>query len=137
MQQDGVYFQLGQLIAMALLHGGAGVRILSPSVFNFLSGMKPSDIIVGIDEIADTDVKVILKKVFTIYKCNILYFSTVKVLPHFCKVVDFQFATRSISSTVSTIYVDCRNKLINKLLIPPSHFARYLTLQSVNYVIHM
>ena len=52
-------------MAMALIHGGAGVRILSPSVFNFLSGMKPSEIIVGIDEVADADIKVILKKVFT------------------------------------------------------------------------
>ena len=66
MQQDGVYFQLGQLMAMALLHGGAGVHILLPSVFNFYSGMKPSNIIVGMDEIADADIKVILKKVFTI-----------------------------------------------------------------------
>ena len=40
--EDGVYFRLGQLMAMAVIHGGAAVRILSPLVFNYLSGMKPS-----------------------------------------------------------------------------------------------
>ena len=48
-EQGGIYFRLGQLMAMAIIYGGAGVRTLSPSVFNFLNGMKPSDIIVGID----------------------------------------------------------------------------------------
>ena len=38
------------------------MRILSPSVFNFLCGMKPGSIIIGIDEVADV---YILKKVFT------------------------------------------------------------------------
>lgn len=64
-EQDGIYFRLGQLMAMALIHGGAAVRILSPSVFDFLRGMKPGDIIVGIDEVADADIKRIVKKVFT------------------------------------------------------------------------
>jgi len=41
-------FQLGQLMAMALVHGGAAVHILLPSVFNYLSGMKPCEIIVGL-----------------------------------------------------------------------------------------
>ena len=36
-----MYFCLGQLMAMAVILGGAAVRILSPSVFNYLSGMKP------------------------------------------------------------------------------------------------
>jgi len=35
-------------MAMALVHGGAAVHILLPSVFNYLSGMKPCEIIVGL-----------------------------------------------------------------------------------------
>ena len=50
--------------------------------------MKPSDI-VGIDEIADADDKVILKKVFTIYKCSTLHFSTVKVYHIFVELWTF------------------------------------------------
>ena len=62
-------------------------------------------------------------------------FQHCEVIITFFKVVDFQFATPPTSSTVNTIYIDCRNKPTYRLLIPPSHFARYLTLQSVNYVI--
>jgi len=58
-----VFFRLGQLMAMALVHGGAAVCILSPSVFNYLSGMKSSEIIVGLGEVPDAGVKEILEKV--------------------------------------------------------------------------
>ena len=50
-------------MAMALVHGGAAVRILSPSVFNYLSGMKPSEIIVVLGEVPDAGVNEILEKV--------------------------------------------------------------------------
>ena len=50
-------------MAMALLQGGASIRILSPSVFNYLSGMKPGDIIVGIDECPDPATRDLLRKV--------------------------------------------------------------------------
>ena len=60
--QDGVYYRLGQLIAMALIHGGAPVHILCPSVFTFLSGMKPCDIVVTIEEVPDARVRDILWK---------------------------------------------------------------------------
>ena len=55
-------------MAMALVHGGAAVRILSPSVFNYLSGMKPSEIIVGLGEVPDAGVKEILEKVCVWYQ---------------------------------------------------------------------
>ena len=48
---------------MSLVHGGSAVRILSCSVYNFLTGMKPLDIIVDIDEIPDPGIKEILQKV--------------------------------------------------------------------------
>ena len=58
-----MYFRLGQLMAMALLQGGASLRILSPSVFNYLSEMKPGDIIVGIGECPDAALRDLLYKV--------------------------------------------------------------------------
>ena len=62
-------------MAMALVHGGAAVSILAPSVFNFLSGMKPSDIIVAIEEVADAGIKLILEKVrvYTL-QCPLFHF---------------------------------------------------------------
>ena len=53
--QDGLYFWLGQLKAMVLIHGGAAVHMLSPSVFNCLSGTKPINSI-EIDEESDADI---------------------------------------------------------------------------------
>lgn len=62
--QDGVYFRLGQLMAMALVHAGVSLRILSPAVFNYLSGMKPGDIIIGISECPDAAIRDLLWKVY-------------------------------------------------------------------------
>ena len=47
-------------MAMALLQGGASIRILSRAVFNYLSGMKPGDIIVSICECPDAVVRDLL-----------------------------------------------------------------------------
>ena len=58
-----MYFRLGQLMAMAVVHGGAAMHILSPSLFNCLSGMKPCDIIVHIDEVPDPSLREKLLKV--------------------------------------------------------------------------
>lgn len=41
----------------------AVVRLFSPSVFTYLCGAKPADIIVGVDEVADVNVKRVLQKV--------------------------------------------------------------------------
>ena len=61
--QEGVYYRIGQLMAMAFVHGGAAVHIISQSVYNFLTGMKPCDIIVGVHEIPDASVWDMLQKV--------------------------------------------------------------------------
>ena len=50
-------------MAMALVHGGSAVNIMSKSVFNFMTGMKPLDIIVDINEIPEQDVREIVTKV--------------------------------------------------------------------------
>lgn len=50
-------------MAMALLQGGTPFRILSPSIFNYLSGMKVGDIIIGISECPETAVRDLLWKV--------------------------------------------------------------------------
>ena len=67
-----MYFKLGQLMAMALLQGGASIRILSPSVFYYLSGMKPGDIIVGIDECPDPSIRDLLRKVYVVLMLSTL-----------------------------------------------------------------
>ena len=54
-----MYYHLGQLAAMALTHGGGAINILSPSTYNFMCGMKPSDIVVNGDEITDSDARMI------------------------------------------------------------------------------
>ena len=51
-------------MAMTFVHGGAAVRILCPSLFNYLSGMKPYDLIVAIDEVPDESLKNMLWKVY-------------------------------------------------------------------------
>ncbi len=61
--QDNVYFRLGQLMAMALILGGSAVHILSPSVYNYIRGMKPCDIIVGVEEVSCAEVRDVLMKV--------------------------------------------------------------------------
>ena len=43
-------FQTWQLMAMALVHGGSAVRLFSRSVFQYLKGIKPCDIVVDINE---------------------------------------------------------------------------------------
>ncbi len=55
-----MFFRLGQLMAMALVHGGSAVRLFSGSVFNFFCGVKPLDIIVDVDEIPEANVRDVL-----------------------------------------------------------------------------
>jgi hypothetical protein len=58
--QEGVYYRLGQLSAMAFVHGGSSMNILCPSVY---CGMKPSNIIVSSNEVAEVEIKQFLDKV--------------------------------------------------------------------------
>ena len=61
--QEGMYFRLGQLIRMAVVHGGAAMQIFCPSVLKYFSGMKPCVIIVDINEVPDASVREKLLKV--------------------------------------------------------------------------
>ncbi len=48
---------------MTLVYGGSAIGILSPSVFHFLSGVNPSDIVVSLDEVPDQELRSVLEKV--------------------------------------------------------------------------
>lgn len=65
-------------MAMALVHGGSAVHLLSPSVFNYLSGLKPCNIIVGIEEVPDDHIRMVLEKVKSVI--IILYYLVLKLL---------------------------------------------------------
>ena len=64
--QDGVYFRLGMLAAMSLVHGGASFKLFSPSIYNFMCGWEASYLIVGIDEVPNSQIREFLKKVITV-----------------------------------------------------------------------
>ena len=59
---------------MVLTHGGGATNILGPSTYNFMCGMKPSDIVVNGDEITDSDARMITDKVLLVYisRCVIM-----------------------------------------------------------------
>ena len=66
-----MYFRLGLLAAMSLVHGGASFRVFCPTVFRFLSGKSAADLIASISEVDDADAREILKKVYyCIYNGN-------------------------------------------------------------------
>ena len=50
-------------MAMALRQGGGALRLFCPSVFHYLCGMSPTEIIVGLNEVSDISVKSVLEKV--------------------------------------------------------------------------
>jgi hypothetical protein len=50
-------------MAMALVHGGGAVGVLSQSVFNFITGMKALDIVVDVGEIPEAVDRDVLAKV--------------------------------------------------------------------------
>ena len=58
-----MFVRLGQLMAMALVHGGGAVGVLSRSVFNFISGMEAVDIVVDVDEVPEAVDRDVLTKV--------------------------------------------------------------------------
>ena len=61
--KESVYFRLGILASMSLVHGGACFRVLSPTVFRVLSGKNPADLIASIDEVPELNVRDILHQV--------------------------------------------------------------------------
>ena len=56
-----MYFRLGVLAAMSLVHVEASFRVFCPTVFRFLSGESAADLIASISEV--DDVREDLKKV--------------------------------------------------------------------------
>ena len=61
--QENVFSRLGQFASMCLVHGGAAVRVFSSSVYSFLCGMKPSDIIADISEVSNFETRDFIAKV--------------------------------------------------------------------------
>ena len=59
-----MYYRMGQLVCMAFLQGATGFHILSESVYNYIIGMKISDIIVGKNEVADVDAITVMTQVY-------------------------------------------------------------------------
>ena len=51
------------LAAMSLIYEGGAFRLFGPTVFNFLSGLNPADLIAGISEVPDSSIREILKQV--------------------------------------------------------------------------
>ncbi len=66
--QDSEYFKLGVLAAIALVHGGGAFNLFCPTVYNFLCGVKASELITSIDEVPDSEVREVLKKVITLIR---------------------------------------------------------------------
>ena len=62
--QEGIFFQLGQLVAMVVVQGGSGLHIFSPSVYICMSGTcAMADIIVDNEEVPEQDVRELITKV--------------------------------------------------------------------------
>ena len=72
-----MYYRLGQLAAMGLVQGGAAIRALLPSVYSFMCGKHPCDIIVAVDEVSDESVRGILTKVSLLFYMKSLDIITV------------------------------------------------------------
>ena len=83
-------------MAMALLQGGSSVHLLSPSVYSYLCGMKPHDIIVDITEIPDENIKVIMEKVSNMTRSP----------QHLLSVHASQIVSAPTSSEFCTLYSD-------------------------------
>lgn len=48
---------------MSLVHGGGAFRLFGPTVFNFLCGSNPADLITGVSEVPDPSIREFLKQV--------------------------------------------------------------------------
>ena len=57
---------MGQFASMCLVQGGAAIRLFSSSVYAFLFGKKPSDIIVDISEVSQVQIREFVEQVYTV-----------------------------------------------------------------------
>ena len=58
-----MFYRLGQLASMCLVHGGGGFHVLSSSVYEYISGKKVADLSVCEEEVSDFDIKSLIDKV--------------------------------------------------------------------------
>lgn len=78
--QNCEYSKLGQLAAMALVHGGASFRLFGASVYNFLSGVPAANLIAGISEVPDMSVRVLLNKASMYVPYSIFLVGSLQIL---------------------------------------------------------
>ncbi len=57
------YYQIGQLMAMAVVQGGSGFQFLAPCIFQYFCGVEVSAILVDPQDVADSNVRTLLEKV--------------------------------------------------------------------------
>lgn len=58
-----MFYRLGQLASMCLVHGGGGFHVLSSSVYEYISGKQLADLSLSIEKVGDFDVKSLIDKV--------------------------------------------------------------------------
>ena len=59
-----MYFRLGQLAGMSLVHGGSSFLLADPVVM-YISGTSITDIAVPAEDIQDTEIKTLIDQVDT------------------------------------------------------------------------
>lgn len=67
------YYLAGQLVQWSVRHGGPGIPILSPVVYDVMAGVKPNavDVLMEMDHLQDGIMKSNLKTVsFTLSHCS-------------------------------------------------------------------
>ena len=58
-----MYYKLGQLASMCLVHGGAGFNILSLGVFEYVCGKDISNIIIPFEDVMHLEAKELINEV--------------------------------------------------------------------------
>ena len=71
---------MGILLGMGLIHGGGPMRLFCSSVFNFLCGINPTDIIASTDEVSDIDVREFLQEVGVLKFHNYVIYTKMVIL---------------------------------------------------------
>ena len=61
-----MYYRIGQLASMCLVHGGAGFHLLADPVIKYISGIDIEEIDVPVEDIEDADRKCLIDQVIHI-----------------------------------------------------------------------
>lgn len=75
LKQDKVFYRLGQLASMCLVHGGGGFHVLSQAVFKYISGVDSGVIIAPPDDVGDSIAKSIIDEVKSHDMCSAQLFT--------------------------------------------------------------